>query len=74
MALIGTQTDDTEYDSISNSIQSILKKFGLTENELRVCRHLIKNGPQHANEIGKELKIYRTETYRLLNSLQQKVW
>ncbi|MFB5625078.1 MAG: TrmB family transcriptional regulator [Nitrosopumilus sp.] len=73
MALVGAkQTIGSEYGSISNSIKLILKKFGMTENELKVYHHLIKNGPQHANNVGKELKIYRTETYRLLKSLQQK--
>jgi len=66
------QTADSDYDAISNSMQSILEKFGLTKNELKVYSHLIKNGPKHANEIGKDLEIYRTETYRLLNSLQNK--
>lgn len=72
MALVGSETINGEINEISDSIKSVLKKFGLTENELKVYRHLIRNGPQHANEIGKKLKIYRTETYRLLNSLQQK--
>ena len=63
---------DSEYDAIYDSMQSILKKFGLTKNELKVYSHLIKDGPKHANEIGKDLEIYRTETYRLLNSLQTK--
>ncbi len=44
----------------------------MTPNELKVYNHLIENGPKHANEIGKDLDIYRTEAYRLLNSLQTK--
>ena len=73
MALVEVEkTSDEQYDAISDSIQSILKKFGLTPNELKVYNHLIKNGPKRANEIGKDLDIYRTETYRLLNSLQTK--
>ncbi len=66
------QSVDRKYDQIFFSIQSVLKKFGLTQNELKVYNHLIKNGPKRANEIGKDLDIYRTETYRLLNSLQTK--
>ena len=73
MALVEVEkTSDRQYDAISDSMQSILKKFGLTPNELKVYNHLIKNGPKRANEIGKDLDIYRTETYRLLNSLQNK--
>jgi sugar-specific transcriptional regulator TrmB len=66
------QSVDQKYDQIFCSIQSILKKFGLTQNELKVYNHLIRNGPKRANEIGKDLDIYRTETYRLLHSLQTK--
>jgi len=72
MALVGSKTIDVKNNKILDSIRSILKKFELTENELKIYHHLIRNGPQHANEIGKELKIYKTETYCLLNSLQEK--
>ncbi|MGY5147559.1 MAG: helix-turn-helix domain-containing protein [Candidatus Nitrosopumilus sp. bin_7KS] len=73
MALVESQqTSDNEYKNISNLMKSVLKKHGLTENELKVYDHLIKNGPLHANQIGKDLNIYRTEIYRLLNSLQSK--
>ncbi len=73
MALIEVEkTSNEQYAVILDSVQSILKKFGLTQNELKVYSYLIKNGPKHANEIGKDLEIYRTETYHLLNSLQSK--
>ncbi|MBL7015582.1 MAG: helix-turn-helix domain-containing protein, partial [Nitrosopumilus sp.] len=73
MALVEIEkSSNKQYNAISDSMQSILKKFGLTQNELKVYTHLIKNGPKRANEIGKDLDIYRTETYRLLNSLQTK--
>lgn len=73
MKLVEAQqkTDDV-YEKISNSMQSILKKHGLTEHELKVYHHLIENGPKYANQIGKDLNIYRTEIYRLLKSLQDK--
>ncbi|NQV40030.1 MAG: TrmB family transcriptional regulator [Nitrosopumilus sp.] len=57
---------------VSKSLPEILNKFALTQNELKIYLHLVKNGPKPANEIGKDLKIYRTETYRLLNSLEKK--
>ena len=66
------QSIDREYGDVYCSMQTVLKKFGLTPNELKVYNHLIENGPKRANEIGKDLDIYRTETYRLLNSLQTK--
>lgn len=66
------QSVDNVYEKISNSMHSILKKHGLTEHELRVYHHLIQNGPKYATQIGKDLNIYRTEIYRLLNSLQEK--
>lgn len=71
MALVESQ-QTTDYENISNLMKSVLKKYGLTDNELKVYDHLIKNGPLHANQIGKDLNIYRTEIYRLLNSLQNK--
>ncbi|MGY5151636.1 MAG: hypothetical protein ACW9XA_05150 [Candidatus Nitrosopumilus sp. bin_6a] len=36
MALVGSETIDAENNEISDSIKSALKKFGLTENELRL--------------------------------------
>jgi HTH-type transcriptional regulator, sugar sensing transcriptional regulator len=63
---------DRECRDVYYSIQTVLKKFGLTPNELKVYNHLIENGPKTANNMGKDLDIYRTETYRLLNSLQNK--
>ena len=72
MALVEVQNVADKYDEISDSIQSILRKFGLTQNELKVYNHLIQNDPKQANEIGKDLKIYRTETYRILKSLENK--
>ena len=73
MALVeAQQSTDSIYEKISNSMKTILKKHGLTENELKVYHHLIQNGPKHANQIGKDLNIYRTEIYRLLNSLKEK--
>lgn len=38
MALVGSETIDAENNEISDSIKSALKKFGLTENELRLVR------------------------------------
>ena len=56
----------------SKSLPEILNEFALTQNELKIYLHLVKNGSKPANKIGTDLKIYRTETYRLLNSLERK--
>jgi len=40
------------YEMISNSIQEILKKLGLTKNESKVYAYLSKNGPTKAKIIA----------------------
>ena len=44
------------YEKISNSIQEILQKLGLTQNESKVYLYLIKNGSKKAKEIAKTKK------------------
>jgi len=60
------------YEMISNSIQEILKKLGLTKNESKVYAYLSKNGPTKAKIIAQNQEIPRTQTYHLLNELQNK--
>ena len=60
------------YEKISNSIQEILQKLGLTQNESKVYLYLNKNGSKKAKEIAQNQKIPRTETYHLLTALQNK--
>ncbi len=60
------------YDQISNSIQEILQKLGLTQNESTVYLYLNKNGSKKAKEIAENQKIPRTQTYHLLTALQNK--
>ncbi|MEK0320576.1 MAG: helix-turn-helix domain-containing protein [Nitrosopumilus sp.] len=60
------------YDKISNSIQEILQKLGLTQNESKVYLYLDKNGSKKAKEIAENQKIPRTQTYHLLTALQNK--
>ena len=60
------------YDPISNSIQEILQKLGLTQNESKVYLYLNKNGSKKAKEIAENQKIPRTQTYHLLTALQNK--
>jgi len=56
---------------IENLQQSLLK-YGLSLNQAKVYVYLSKNGPKAAAEIAKSLKLPRTETYHLVNSLQHK--
>jgi len=60
------------YEKISNSIQEILQKLGLTQNESKVYLYLNKNGSKKAKEIAENQKIPRTQTYHLLTALQNK--
>ena len=60
------------YEKISNSIQEILQKLGLTQNESKVYLYLDKNGSKKAKEIAENQKIPRTQTYHLLTALQNK--
>ncbi len=60
------------YEKISNSVQEILLKLGLTQNESKVYLYLNKNGSKKAKEIGQNQKIPRTQTYHLLTALQNK--
>jgi len=64
--------DTDGYKQIANSVYEILQRFGLTQNEAKVYIHLNKNGTKKANEISQKEKIPRTQTYHLLNELQNK--
>ncbi|MCH7647166.1 MAG: helix-turn-helix domain-containing protein [Nitrosopumilus sp.] len=60
------------YEKISNSVQEILEKLGLTKNESKVYTYLNKNGSTKAKIIAQNQNIPRTQTYHLLNELQNK--
>jgi len=64
--------DIDRYDQISNFMQEILQKLGLTQNESKVYLYLNKNGSKKAKEIAQDQKIPRTQTYHLLTALQNK--
>jgi len=76
MALVEIQkpfdSNVERYEKISNSVQEILKKLGLTQNESKVYTYLSKNGSKKAKEIAQNQKIPRTQTYHLLTALQNK--
>src|SRR3990167_6784353 len=50
----------------------ILRKIGLTENEIKIYIHLLKSGSSTAYEIGKQTGIYRVHVYDKLEQLMDK--
>jgi sugar-specific transcriptional regulator TrmB len=56
----------------ADAIQEKLSKFGLTQNESKIFIFLGKYGSKPAIEITRLLKIPRTETYRVINTLQRR--
>jgi len=60
------------FEKLSNSVQEILEKLGLTKNESKVYTYLNKNGSTKAKIIAQNQNIPRTQTYHLLNELQNK--
>ncbi len=61
-----------EYKETLEKLQSKLLDFGLTSNQCKVYIFLGKYGSKSAPDVGKALKIPRTETYKLLTTLQNK--
>jgi HTH-type transcriptional regulator, sugar sensing transcriptional regulator len=53
-------------------IKDELLKFGLTSNQAKVYIYLGKSGPKTAPEVFKTLGFPRTETYYILNTLQNR--
>ena len=49
-----------------------LMKFGLSQNQTKVFIYLGKYGPKTASEVFNSLEMPRTETYQILNQLQNK--
>lgn len=61
-----------DYVPPSDKIKVCLSKFGLTVKESKMFIYLGKYGSSTASEISETLKITRTETYRILRSLQNR--
>jgi len=61
-----------EYRESLEKIQNKLSSFGLTKNQCKVYIYLGKYGSKTAPDVSKVLKLPRTETYKLLASLQNK--
>jgi len=61
-----------EYRKTLEKILLQLSSFGLTSNQCKVYIFLGKYGSKTALDVSKTIKIPRTETYKLLTSLQNK--
>ena len=64
--------DINRYEQIANSVQEMLMKLGLTQNESKVYLYLNKSGSKIVKDISQDQKIPRTQTYHLLTVLQNK--
>ena len=64
--------DIDRYEQITNPVQEMLMKLGLSQNECKVYIYLNKNGSKKAKEIAQNQKIARTQTYHLLTELQNR--
>jgi len=72
ISLFDNESDTSMYKHklALEKIKSELINFGLTPNQSRIFIYLGKYGSRTASEISKALQSPRTETYHLVNSLQ----
>jgi len=70
--LFDNESDTAMYKHklILEKIRNELINFGLTKSQAKVFIYLGKYGSKTASEIAKALQLPRTETYHLVNSLQ----
>ncbi|MDH3677002.1 MAG: TrmB family transcriptional regulator [Nitrosopumilus sp.] len=61
-----------DHKESMKKINENLVQYGLTPNQSKVYLYLTKTGEKTASAISKNLNIPRTESYHLLNSLEQK--
>jgi len=66
------ESNVARYEQTSKFVQDILNKMGLTQNESKIYLYLNENGSKKAIEISQNQKIHRTQTYHLLETLQNK--
>jgi sugar-specific transcriptional regulator TrmB len=53
-------------------IKGALAKFGLSNNEIRIYIYLARSGARKAREVSDALSLHRTETYKILRSLEKR--
>lgn len=61
-----------EYKAKLEHLKDQLQKFGLTKNQAKVYVFLGKYGPKSAPDVFRSLGLPRTETYFILNTLQNR--
>ena len=71
-ALIENLVLGNDHKESLKKINQNLIQYGLTPNQSKVYLYLTKTGEKTASTISKSLNIPRTESYHLLNSLEQK--
>jgi len=71
-ALIENLVLGNDHKESLKKINQNLIQYGLTPNQSKVYLYLTKTGEKTASTISKNLNIPRTESYHLLNSLEQK--
>jgi HTH-type transcriptional regulator, sugar sensing transcriptional regulator len=72
--LFDSEPGSIHYKSriLVNRLQEALAEFGLSSNQSKVYIFLGKSGPKTAPEVSKALQLPRTETYHLINTLQNR--
>lgn len=72
ITLFDNQSDTQlyKYKTILEKINKELIGFGLTKSQVKVFMYLGKYGSKTASDVSKSLQIPRTETYHLINSMQ----
>ncbi len=60
--------------NVPRDIEEILRKLGLTGNEIKVYMLLLSSGPLTAKEISDYAKVPFSKIYIVLNSLEKKGW
>ena len=61
-----------QYKVKMEQVKNELSKFGLSQKQAKVLLYLGKYGPKSAPEVSKALDLPRTETYFIINTLQNK--
>lgn len=75
---LATIFDDNNSSNLSvykqklEKLKKELLKFGLSSNQAKIFLYLGKYGPKTAPEVSKALEIPRTETYFIINTLQNR--
>jgi sugar-specific transcriptional regulator TrmB len=70
--LLNFSRGNDEHLSSLKMIKGVLAKFGLSNNEIRVYVYLARSGARKARDVSDVLSLHRTETYKILRSLEKR--